>query len=275
MRAIVFLALVLVAACGRQAEPEAADEREAVGRESAKDVGRIYHYVRSNVDGTEKEDVYVFRKTADELEVYKAREKCTNAALVTAKLDLDRGHATRIVGGRLLPQAERREFAFLDFDARTRTIRARVEVPDGPTLNDEAIVEDLPWHLYDFDFASLTVMTPKIEPRSDFSFGLALLIADPNRADFLQYLGRADATYRKDEVRNGRASFRYVLGGPAFGTYGGSLWLDAEEGHILDVETGIPNHLEYRDFKLELEGVDDGGAGAWRDLLVAHFEGCE
>jgi len=37
----------------------------------------------------------------------------------------------------------------------------------------------------------------------------------------------------------------------------------------------LENHLEYRDFKLMLQGIDDGGADAWKKLLTAHFEGCE
>jgi hypothetical protein len=236
--------------------------------------GRIYHYVRSNVDGSDKEDVYVFLRKPDKLEVYKAREKCTNAALVTASLDLDEGYATKIIGGRLLPDAKHEEFAFLTFDPRTRKISARIELPDGKTLKDDAVIDRLPWHLYDFDFASLTATAPSLEKRKDFAFGLALIIADPNRTDFLEYLGTAEATYRRDETYAGRPAMRYVLGGPAFGNFGGSLWLDEAEGYILGVETGFPNHLEYHDFNLTLEGIDQG-ADAWTALLKAHFEGCE
>jgi hypothetical protein len=102
------------------------------------------------------------------------------------------------------------------------------------------------------------------------------VIADPDRENFLQYLGTAEAVYRKDETRNGRLVNRYVLGGPAFGEFGGSLWLDEAEGYVAAIETGFPNHLEYHDFKLELKGVDDSGGGeGWMKLLTAHFEGCE
>lgn len=261
-----------LAACGRPDAP-ATEDADAASAEVGE--GRIYHYIRSNIDGTEAENVYVFRKDEDEIEVFKAREKCLNAALVSAKLDLDEGYAKKITGGRLLPGAKRKEFAFLTYDARKKKISARIEVPDGPTVKDDAEVGLEPWHLYDFDFASLTVMTPAMERRADFSFGLALVIADPARADFLQYLGAAEATFRREEERTGRPALRYVLGGPAFGEFGGSLWIDAEQGHILDVETAFPNHLEYRDFKLELQGVDDGGAKAWKELLVAHFDGCD
>ncbi|MEX0645372.1 MAG: hypothetical protein WD076_08675, partial [Parvularculaceae bacterium] len=151
----------------------------------------------------------------------------------------------------------------------------RVELPDREPLKSSVTVETLPFHLYDFDFASLTVMTPHLaDPKAGFSFGLPLIIADPSRDDFLLYLGEAVVSFRSEEEYGGRPAYRYAVGGPAFGSFGGALWLDAEEGHILDIETGIPNHLEYHDFKLKLVGIDDGGAVAWTKLLTAHFEGC-
>jgi len=270
---------VSLAACSPKGEAprEAAapDQAGGVTREGRDVIGRTYHYVRSNLDGSLAENVYVHRASADRIEVYKARSKCTNAAHVIADLDLANGFARRIGGGRLLPGAGREEFAVLTFDPDADRLDAKIELPGRAPLRASVEIDDGPWHLYDFDFASLTVMTPRIAPRTDFSFGLPLAIADPNRENIIEYLGRAEIIYRQDEERLGRPAHRYIVGGPAFGSFGGSLWLDAEEGHILDVETSIPNHLDYANFKLELEGVEDGGAPAWKRLLAAHFEGCD
>lgn len=275
---LVAAAALLLAACSREAKSEREPEARAPAAQakSSRDaVGRIYHYVRSNIDGTEQEDVHVFRRARDTLEVYKARQKCTNAALVMAKLDMDKGYAPKITGGRLLPDGKHEDFAFLTFNEKTKALTVRVELPDQTPLARTVTVETVPFHVYDFDLASLTVMTPHLkDPKGEFSFGLAMVIPDPSREDFLLYLGEAVATYRGEETHGGRPSYRYAVGGPAFGSFGGTLWLDAEEGHILDVETGIPNHLEYHDFKLKLVGVDDGGIVAWTKLLTDHFEGC-
>ncbi len=271
-------ALLAVSACSKESKPPAREETEspASQRGSERDaVGRIYHYVRTNHDGSDPEDVYVFRKRVDFLEVYKARRKCTNAAFVTAELDMENRYAKHLTGGRLRPNAGHEDFAVLTYDRETKRASAEITPPGAGTKRASVLIEDEPWHDYDFDFASLTVMTPHLEPREDFSFGLTLIIPDPSREDFLVYLGRADLTYRQDEERAGRSAYRYMVGGPAFGSFGGSLWLDAAEGHILDVETGIPNHLEYENFKLKLEDIDDGGQSAWTRLLTAHFEGCE
>ncbi len=236
-------------------------------------IGRIYTYVRSDRDGAEAETIHVFRESRTRIGVAKMRSRCTNAAYVTADLDLERGYATRLGGGRLRPHAGREEFAVLTYDAAARRLDGRVETPNGPiqlTLN----VPDTPWHIYDFDLASLTI-TAQYRPsrRANFSFGMPLLWPDGG-ANPLRYLGRADLRFVRAERHNGRRAWRFEAGGPAFGNRGGPIWFDAADGHILEASWGIPNHSEHRDFRLRLIRVSDGGAAEWRRLLTAHFEDC-
>lgn len=238
-------------------------------------VGRIYSYVRSNQDGTEAERIHVYRAGPTRVEVTKMRGRCNNAALVTADLDLEKGQATRLTGGRLKPGARHEEFAFLTYDPVEKRIDAVVRLPDQE-LRDSTVVGDEPWHLYDFDLASLTITSQyRPDPRADFSFGLPLVLVRQDPGDFLTYLGRADARFVREEEFEGRRALRFEVGGPAFGDKGGPLWIDAEEGHVLGADWGIPNHVEYKDFRLRLTGLSDEGSAAWKKLLEAHFEGCE
>ena len=237
-------------------------------------VGRVYSYVRSNMDGSEAERVYVYRASRTRIEVAKMRGRCTNAAFVTAELDLARGQATRLVAGRLRPNAGHEEFGLLTYDENARRVDAVVTLPRGE-LRDSVAVPDQPWHLYDYDLASLTI-TAQYRPdrRADFSFGLPLVLVGADMSDFLTYLGRADARFVRTERHGAWRAHRFEVGGPAFGTRGGPLWFDAVGGHIIEARWGIPNHAEYRDFRLRLTGVSDGGARAWRRLLTRHFETC-
>lgn len=237
-------------------------------------VGRIYSYVRSNGDGSEAERVYVYRATRTRIEVAKMRTRCRNAAFVTAELDLARGEATRLVAGRLLPDAGHEDFGQLTYDRTAGRVDAVVTLPQGE-FRDSVAVPDRPWHLYDYDLASLTI-TAQYRPdrRADFSFGLPLVLVGADMTDFLTYLGRADARFVRAERHRGRRAHRFEVGGPAFGTRGGPIWFDAAQGHIIEARWGIPNHAEYRDFQLRLRGVSDGGARAWRRLLTRHFENC-
>ena len=237
-------------------------------------IGRIYTYIRSDRDGREAETIHVYRESRTHLGVAKMRGRCNNAAYVTADLDLERGYATRLGGGRLRPNAQRDEFAVLTYNAEARRLDGRIELPSGP-LTLTLAVPDTPWHIYDFDLASLTI-TAQYRPnrRADLSFGMPLIWPDGGPDRLIRYLGRADLRFVRAERHGGRRALRFEAGGPAFNARGGPIWFDAVEGHILEASWGIPNHSEHRDFRLRLVRVSDGGAAEWRRLLTAHFENC-
>ena len=236
--------------------------------------GRIYHYLRSNTDGSEPERVSVFHRDATRLEVYKRVAKCTNAALVTAELDSVAPIAVKLTGGRLQPEAKHVEFAWLDYDRATRRITARV-APPGQTPEVKTLtLGGEPFHLFDFDLASLTVVTPRLtHPRAGFDFEMPLVWLGAGGWT-LRNLGRAEAVFEREEAYAGRPALRFRVEGPALAGRGGPLWLDRADGHVLGAAWGVPNHAEYKDFKLELTAIDDGGAAAWTALLRAHYEGC-
>ncbi len=262
-------ALLALASCGcaHGASPQAA--ATAPDR-----IGRIYSYVRSDRDGSEAEVIRVFRASRTHIEVSKMRGRCNNAAYVTADLDIERGYATRLGGGRLRPNAGREEFAVLTYDEAAGRLDGRIETPNGPLVLTLP-VPDRPWHIYDFDLASLTITNQyRARPRTDFSFGMPLIWPDGGPEGLLRYMGRADLRFLREEIHQGRRALRFEAGGPAFGARGGSIWFDAEEGHIIAASWGIPNHSEHRDFALRLTGVSDGGVEEWRRLLTAHFENC-
>jgi len=264
MRTLLFsLALITSALSATTAGAQAGPDR----------IGRIYSYVRSDRDGAEAETIHVYRQSRSQIGVAKMRGRCNNAAYVTAELDLERGYATRLGGGRLRPNAQREEFAVLTYDAAARRIDGRVETPNGPTVM-ALDVPDTPWHIYDFDLASLNIVAQyRPNRRANLSFGMPLLWPDGG-ANPLRYMGRADLRFVRAERHNGRRALRFEAEGPAFGNRGGPIWFDASEGHIIEASWGIPNHTEHRDFRLLLTRVSDGGEAEWRRLLTAHFENC-
>jgi hypothetical protein len=236
--------------------------------------GRIYHYVRSNRDGSSPEDVYVYRAAANRLEVYKAQERCTDAAFVSAWIDTQTGNASVIQGGRLMPQARHENFATIAYDGAATMLRAEAALPDR-MVRQQVRVEEPVFHLYDFDLATLSVQTMELnDPRAGFSFGLPLIWTEPEDGRFVRHLGRADAEFVGEEEYHGTAALRFEVGGPAFGDNGGPLWIDAESGHVLGAEWGIPNHAGMDDFAIRLTDIEDSGEAGWNALLTNHFEGC-
>ena len=242
-------------------------------------IGRIYYYERSNLDGSLDERITMFRRSVDEIEVYKENGFCRNAALVTAELDFETFSADVITGGQLLPEAEVVQFAFLSWDKPQQQLNIRVQMPDVE-IRDEAPILHPTWHLYDFDLASLTVMTPHLsEPHAGFSFGMALVWADASTTDPLTWMGDINADYVGSEMHEGEGVDVYILEGSALDgerSTGaeGRLLLDPDDGHIVDAILPVPSHPGYTDFRLRLLNVSDGGVEEWESLLRAHYEGC-
>lgn len=235
-------------------------------------IGRVYTYVRSNQDGTDPETVHVFRAREDFIEVAKMRARCTDAALVTAQLDIPTAQATRLVAGRLRPDGTQRPIGWIDWSAEGPRLDMRLDW-NGSEHTQALPLASTPWHLYDFDLASLAVPM-RAKPQASFAFDLAMVWPGDDPARLLRRLGRAEATYVGEETFEGRKALRFDVGGPAFAGRGGVFFFDAAEGHLLAADLGLPNHPGYRDFRLRLTQIRQGGRATWHRLLTAHHYAC-
>jgi hypothetical protein len=239
----------------------------ATAHEPASPVGRLYHYVRSNQDGSLPEQIYQYRASATRLEVGKMVSNCTNAAFVTAELDLARGQPRELVGGRLGRDLNQEPFAWLTYDAATRDLHARIPQAN---IDTRVAVEGEPWIIYDFDLSELNArLAGRAAPREDFRFAVALIWPEEGAASPFRNLGWAEARFVEVEQRRDRAQARYEVSGGL----NGELWLDPQ-GHVLEARFAEPNHTEYRDFHLVLQSVEHDGAASWREARAAHWRGC-
>lgn len=230
--------------------------------------GRLYHYVRTNQDGSSPEHVWVYRKSASEVEVVKEVEPCTRAAYVTAVLDLGRHQPASLVGGKLKPDGTQDAFAYLNYVPASRELSIRVP---AFKIDEQVRVEHEPWRIYDFDLADLTTLLSGRPPsRTDFAFGVALTW--PDDADQpLKYPGKALAKYSAMGEHLGREALRFNVSG----ALNGDLWLDAREGHVVEARFAEPNHAEYKDFRLVLHNMKTNAADRWREVRLAHWRDCK
>lgn len=231
-------------------------------------VGRLYHYVRSNQDGTEPEHIYQYRASATFVEVGKMVSNCTNAAYVTAELDPVTSNPRELVGGRLDRRLGQEAFAWLSYKQGPRRLSARIPSAD---LNVDVILTGNPWMLYDFDLTDLNArFAGHPAPRTDLRIDVALIWPEEGVASPFRDLGWATIHFLRSERHNNRRAFRYDVSG----ALNGPLWLDAAEGHILEARFFEPNHAEYENFRLVLQSVEDDGAASWREARAAHWRGC-
>ena len=96
-----------------------------------------------------------------------------------------------------------------------RRLDGRIDPAAAARSDLSVAVPDTPWHLYDFDLASLTIAA---QYRPDRRAGLQLRpaagLARRRPDDFLRYLGRADLRFVREERHGGRRALRFEAGGP-------------------------------------------------------------
>jgi hypothetical protein len=257
------------AVCALAAACSSAPAATQVRAEPADPLGRTTFYVRSNQDGGMRERIIVHRESRTRLAVSKQVERCTNAAYVTADLDLSRNEMARVTGGRLRRDLVQEPIATIAADLNDRTLQ--VDVPQA-NLHETLRGVGAPWRLYDFDLADISaLMEGKPAPRENWAFFVALAWADDANPGVFNR-GRADARFIGAEERLGHATIRYDVSG----ALNGSLWLDERDGYVVEARFHEPNHPGYENYALTLERVAEGSEGpqAWRDALAAHWQGC-
>ncbi|HEX6218207.1 MAG TPA: hypothetical protein VFZ35_02910 [Sphingomicrobium sp.] len=232
----------------------------------------IFHYVRSNRDGSEPEHVVQFRPTRTGISVYKWVSKCTTSAYVTAEMDEGVGEGRRFVAGKVAPDGTQAQFGTLTLDPDNAALLVDITPPGGSRIQQAHKLKGRPFIIYDFDFADLNAFLQEHREEVHFSFNLPVVW--PSDAGLFRDLGTLHANYDGEEVRDGRKVRMFFLGveGPTTGM--GKMWVDAAQGYIVEAELNLPNHLEYRDFRLKLEKVEHGGRAAWDALTKSQYADC-
>jgi hypothetical protein len=230
----------------------------------------IYHYVRSNRDGSEPEHVVHYRPTRTAIAVYKWVEKCTTAAYVTAEMAPDLKEGRRFIAGKVAKDGSQARFGTLSVS--NGALVADVTPPGGSRIQARHKLTSRPFIIYDFDFADLNSFLQEHRPRANFAYELPVIW--PGDANVFRGLGKLHARYAGKQMHAGRQTVRFDLrvDGPAPST--GALWIDAKRGFIVEAELGLPNHQEYRDFRLKLDRIKPGGAANWNALTKSQYANC-
>ena len=232
----------------------------------------ILHYVRSNRDGSEPEHVVQYRPTRTGIAVYKWVEHCTTAAYVTAEMGEDVHDGRLYVAGKVAKDGSQAAFGTLTLDAAAPALAVDISPPGAGRIQMRHPLQSRPFIIYDFDLADLNAFLQERRPRKDFAFALPVIW--PGEAKMFRDLGTLRASHRGTERHAGRDTIRFDLAvdGPAPAS--GSLWVDAEGGFIVEAELGLPNHQEYRDFRLKLERAEPGSKAAWDALTARQHANC-
>jgi hypothetical protein len=257
-RATCLLALALLAAWAPsplRAQASAFHYRA----ERAPAPGTVWHFTKSNRDGSAPWQLDAFVASPTRIEVVKWVAGALDFVEVHADLDLATAQPvviqqwnTTVAGGR-----QPSLWAVLPHGLR----ELRLELAAGQTL--AVPFAEGPFHVWGFDLMGLAMLLPHLAAPAE-AFSVTFL--DPNRpgADGAPVtVGVARFTPTGEEVRGGVPSRRYELAGPVFGEARGAVWVSLADGTLVAAEHAVRTSTDWLDFRLERTGVETLSGNAW------------
>jgi hypothetical protein len=178
----------------------------------------------------------------------------------------------RFVAGKVAKDGSQAIFGTLILDEKKPALVMDVTPPGGERIEETYALKSRPYLLYDFDFADLNSILQDKEPPKSFSFELPLIW--PSETTMFRDQGQMRANFAAKEQHLGRDTLRYDLEVDEPTPATGHLWIDAKQRFIVEAELGLPNHLEYQDFRLKLERIDGGGKRSWDALTRTQYANC-
>jgi hypothetical protein len=232
--------------------------------------GTVYHYVKSNIDGSKPAKVSLYVASPERIEAFKIYPGAAATALVIADMDWTKftprnmesydvhadGSRSLVVKGQLGAD-DRYQFLFANI----------LWVKNKPS---SSAVGHYPVHNYNFDLASLNfAFRHLIDPTRDVQIGVQMPCFDMAHLGEIEYLGTASLHYVGEEACHSGVCRKYTIGGEAFGSHPGTLWVNKDGGYFEKVEIPMRDNPSWKDFKLELTGIDQMSADAWEKFITS------
>jgi hypothetical protein len=268
MKKVIFVFAVFLATFAFSVLNTTAQASDFRFRADRANIGKVFHYLKTNIDGTQPENIALYISSAVTIESFKFHEKGTRAGLVVAEMDWENFVVRQLRSYQVTSPIDRKLFATLTFDSSKREIDVSIPVarPESETVK----VLRLPFHVYNFDLASLNVSFPHmVKPKRTFTIG----IADPtfkNDGPLMVYRGDLTVVFEKDGVRNGAKCRKYSASGPGVGGRG-VIWVNKKGGYIEDMEFDVPDNPDWKTFKLKLEKIEKMTPQNWEAFISSRF----
>ncbi|MFZ0062012.1 MAG: hypothetical protein WAL47_08250 [Pyrinomonadaceae bacterium] len=231
--------------------------------------GVVYHYLKTNIDGTNPEQISIRIAAKDRIESFKFHPHGTRAGLVIAHMDWSIFSVKNLESWQVYKDKEKVLAATLVYLPADKEVAVTLPFMNRPTEN--VAIPFLPFHVYNFDFASLNFAFPHlVNPKKPFRIG----VSDPTFADegpAFRYRGEVEITYVADEMRDGLPCRKYRIDGQGLENKGGLIWVNKRSGHFQDAEIQLADNPNWQTFKFKLQRVERMNAAEWEAFMKAQF----
>ena len=231
--------------------------------------GVVYHYLKTNINGTNPEHISIRIAAKDRIESFKFHPKGTRAGLVIATMDWSIFSVKRLESWQVFKDKEKVLAATLVYLPASKEVAVALPFMNRPPEN--VAIPFLPFHVYNFDFASLNFAFPHlVNPKKPFKIG----VSDPTFKDegpAFRYRGEVDVTYVADSIRGGFRCRKYRIDGPGLENKGGFIWINKRTGYFEDAEIQLADNPNWETFKFKLKKVERMNDAEWQSFMKAQF----
>ncbi|HEX5736644.1 MAG TPA: hypothetical protein VF131_27685 [Blastocatellia bacterium] len=226
------------------------------------EVGTVYHYTKSNLDGSKPITVSIFVTAKDRLEVTKAEEGNIDSAHVIAEMDWNKFSARHLNAGVILKDGSRQQRVTLELSTKDDSVIIKVGGQEKVVA-----VGHYPFHIYNFDFISLNFIFRHLtEPEAGFEIG----VGDPTFDErIFAYKGKASFQYVEDASIHGVECRKYRVSGEAFAGREGTIWVNKKLGYVENIEIPVRDNPDWKDFKFELKAIQKMSPEEWKKYMFA------
>lgn len=258
MHVAKLLAALITASLLLVARPALPQEEPLRFRASQVPVGKVFHFIKSNRDGSRAARISVFVASQRRLEALKWDQGGDEATLVVADMDWSRFSVRRFEASHLSRGA-------------APELRATLEV-GGDQLSMSLMKAPItlhhwPWHSFDFDFTSLNLTMPHLRnPEGGLAFWRTdFVYSDPPA---VAELGEVRLAFEADDVRDGKPVRRYSIGGAGLDGTRGTWWADRRTGLLVEFEIPVGDEPGYTDVRVKANGSQKMSAAAWEEFKL-------
>ena len=231
-------------------------------------VGMVYHYLKTNKDGTTPEHIAHYIAAPDQLVAFKYHPGEEPAAWVEATMDWHWFTAVHLESWQLFANGDKKLIATLAYQPQLANLVVQMAWNETPF---SIPMPQLPVHLYNFDLGSLNFAFHHLmQPQSRFIIG----IIDPTWREEgppIEYKGDVEVAYVGETNRQGVACYQYQIDGAGFAQRGGMIWVDKAGGHFQDVEIDLPDNPSWHSFKFQLQNMEQMSPTEWEAFMQAQF----
>lgn len=230
--------------------------------------GTIYHYTKSNIDGSNPARIYIRVRDVMNLDVWKFEAHNSDAAYVTAHMDWESFSADRLQSWVVTSDRARKEQAKLisSHDNNSFSISWHGQ-------SETIQIGHYPVHMYNFDFISLNfILCHWTEPQGETEIGIIQPNFDPEVPGVIKYVGKVALKYLGDDYRNNCSCRKYSVGGEGLQDQHGMVWLDRDLMHIVDMEIPTPDNPSWNSFKFNLNSVQQMDEQGWIQFLDGEIQ---